>query len=179
MSCGTATPRLVVLVPCMDTEKFFETIIQRGQERGCMAKTFQYRIVRDGLRDCLIQQPEKLLLPYVKHACSFLILWDHDGSGAKTPEDGELLVRKKMVAAQVSERNLLAVALAPELEVILTTVYPRCRELLVELGRKAPPTDEEILRQTCVVLRKDHHKRKGNFFKRSFCEKLETTTHQS
>jgi len=148
-------PELIVLVPCVATNKFFDAIIRRGIERSCMRKTTRYRVIRDTMRDCLIREPERLLGAYFGHARSFLVLWDHHGSGATTPEVGEDTVRQRL-RKDVPEDNLLAVAIDPELEAILVAVYPRCREWLVHKSQKAGPTDDAILRKTCSILRADH-----------------------
>lgn len=161
MSTNASIPDLVVLTPCIDHATFVEKILTRGQQSNCI-RVLRHKVIRDELRDCLYHSPQRLLQPFLRHPCRYLIVWDHDGSGARLPEEAEQSVRRSLEPWSLADR-MLAVAVAPELEGILTAQYPKCRELLVEMAKrtnKPVPTDEQILRKTCEILRKDHRRRR-------------------
>jgi hypothetical protein len=76
---------LVALFSDLDMQKLFEELVERGQEPGrrC-ARRFRWRSLRDPRRDTVWSQPERVLLPFIGTGCSFLIAWDHSGSGRES-----------------------------------------------------------------------------------------------
>ncbi len=172
-------PELVVIVADLDTEAFVKTLVLRGMERGCL-RPFTFDVIRDTKRDhAVATQPTRLVahMPF-EPARRFLVIWDHHGSGRERDacEVVESNVRDAFVRIGVAREAALAVAFAPELEVVFGAVWARVRELLAAkrgdsvsnfpwdardpkaafegLARrhrvKAPPLFEEIAKQVSL-----------------------------
>lgn len=149
---------LVVLFADLDVQQFFEAIIERGQERGCI-HPIRWRSLRDPRHDSSIcRQPDKSLLPFLSQHCRLMVVWDHVGSGREdeAPTAVEQSVVKTLTLAGASEAHVEAVALEPEVEALLRPEWSRVKELLAEERKSTAPDDAAVLRRLPRLLtRKD------------------------
>ncbi len=140
---------LVALFADLDMQQFFEGLIERGQvpERGC-AREFRWRSLRDPRRDTVWREPERALAPFLKTDSRFLIVWDHQGSGAeKNPAaEVEKVVVQRLARRGVERGRVMALALHPELESLLQPVWGRVKEIVSGQRPQQPiPEDAQVL----------------------------------
>lgn len=151
---------LIALFADDDAQRFIEQIIERGQSMRCLRK-LRWASVSDPMHDSLCKNPERELDPYVRLPNAdrqhYLLLWDQDGSGReKMPQRiAEDRAIKALHSLGVPEERILAVAIQPELEVMLVEpALDRCIEILAKERKRPIPRIEEILRRVSARIRK-------------------------
>jgi len=146
---------LVALFADDDARRFFEQVIERGQERGCL-RQIRWASVPDPMHDSLFHHPDRELRPFLTAASfsRFLLVGDQDGSGLLSAE-AEHLAASALLKYSIPQESILVVAIAPELEAILATGdFTRCKELLAEKRKLAPPTDAQVLERARTEIRR-------------------------
>lgn len=134
---------LVVLFADADAERFVCRLIERGVERGCL-RPFAWKAIREPMRDAkVVRAPTAALGPHIANLTArFVVVWDHHGSGYEQDEPGavEERVLKLLEQAGIDRSRALAIALVPELEVVLVPVWPRVLGELAKLRDQNAPT---------------------------------------
>lgn len=136
---------LVALFADKDAELLFERIIERGQERGCI-RDVRWRSLRDPRRDAAVaRDPGRSLQPFIGRGSKLLVVWDHEGSGREreAPQQVVESAVQSLVRRGAPARDVLCVALVPELETVLMPAWDRLASVLVE-GRGPVPSDVAI-----------------------------------
>jgi hypothetical protein len=82
---------LVVLSSDAEMKALLERLIERGQTGRNCTRPFRWRCLRDPRRDTVWREPHRPLALFLEMDCSFLVVWDHQGSGRENrrPEDLE------------------------------------------------------------------------------------------
>jgi len=139
---------MVGLFADLDMQNFFEALIERGQDhrRGC-SRPIRWRSLRDPRRDTVWREPERVLGPFLDQQTRFLVVWDHQGSGAekRDPEKVEARVEDRLKEQGVPAANVMALALVPELETLFRPVWDRIKKLVCRERGMLPPDDALIL----------------------------------
>jgi hypothetical protein len=138
---------LVVLSADAEMKLLLEKLIERGQVgRGC-TRPFRWRSLRDPRRDTVWREPHRPLAPFLEMGCSFLVAWDHQGSGreGRRPEDLEAEAMRSLTDHGVPAGRALAVAFDPELEISWRPVWPGVKRLVADERGEEPPDDLAIL----------------------------------
>lgn len=140
---------LVALFADLDMQKFFEMLIERGQQpaRRCI-RTIRWRSLRDPRRDTVWRKPDQVLAPFLRTEARFLIIWDHHGSGyeniaARTIEEQTV---QRLAKAGLATDRILAVAVEPELEAFFCSVWPRVKKI-ISSERGVPPPGDDLVAQ--------------------------------
>lgn len=139
---------LIALFADLEMQKFFEALIERGQEpaRRCI-HTVRWRSLRDPRRDTVWREPERALAPFLKMDVRFLIVWDHHGSGFETAPANEIALKtiQRLKSRGLAEENVFAIAIDPELECLFYPVWDRVKRIISSERSLKPPTDEMLL----------------------------------
>lgn len=146
---------LVALFACEDQRRLVSSLIERGQQSGCL-RELRWRALRDPRRDQLCQRPEALLAPFITRAqCRLLIAWDHEGSGREREEARgvEADVVMRLSRGGVARDNVLAICFEPELESTFSVVWDRVLDLLARERGTAPPEERALV----ALLRRRGH----------------------
>ncbi|GEM_PF-1511699 len=138
---------LVIVFADADTQRFVERLVERGQERRCLAP-LSWRSHRDTRRDSLIANPGRVTEPF-RGLCPkprLMVLWDHVGSGreSESPSAVEAHVTTALIASGWPIADLAAIAIAPELEVLLEPTWDRVKKALADRRQRPLPTDSEV-----------------------------------
>jgi hypothetical protein len=137
---------LVALFADLDAQRFFEQLIERGQQAGCL-RPFKWRSLRDPRRDTVWRSPMAFLAPLHRRDCRYFLSWDMAGSGAE--EDGlaktEEHARTDLERSGIPRSDILAVCIEPELEKVLSVVWDRVKEEVARVRGQSPPDDARIL----------------------------------
>jgi hypothetical protein len=138
---------MVALFADHDAKEFFDALIERGQERQCLAR-IRWRSLRDPRRDPFVQHPVRSLGPFTKSQdVRFLIVWDYDGAGMSTgPEATEVAVLDEFQRSGVSRERVLAISMVPEVEILLAPVWQSAMTVLAAERNSAAPSPEDVLR---------------------------------
>jgi hypothetical protein len=138
---------LVVLSSDAEMKSLLERLIERGQTGRKCTRPFRWRCLRDPRRDTVWREPHRPLALFLDEDCSFLIVWDHQGSGreSRPPEDLETAAVKCLTARGVAAERVLAVAFDPELEISWRPAWARVKQIVAEERQAEPPEDARIL----------------------------------
>lgn len=138
---------LVVLSSDAEMKSLLERLIERGQAGRNCTRPFRWRCLRDPRRDTVWREPHRPLALFLEMDCSFLVVWDHQGSGRENrrPEELEASAVESLMAHGVPQGRALAVAFDPELEVSWRPVWPRVKRIVAEERDEEPPEDSQIL----------------------------------
>ena len=133
---------LVCLSADADTERLLEAVVRRGIERQCLPP-IAIRYLRDPMRDSsVVRNAHTLLLPYAREPLpKFLVIWDHHGSGREcdTPAAVESDVKGLIARLGIPITDILTLAIAPELELLLEPVWSGVLDILGQLGSRTRP----------------------------------------
>jgi hypothetical protein len=137
---------LIALFADLDAQRFFEQLIERGQQSGCL-RSFNWRSLRDPRRDTVWRSPQAALLPIRRKGCRLFLSWDLEGSGAEDdgPDNLEAYARNELRRSDVADEDILAVCYAPELEKVLGVAWSRVKEVVANVRGGPPPDDARVL----------------------------------
>lgn len=150
---------LVALFADDDAQRFFERVIERGQEARCLRK-LRWASVSDPMHDSLCKNPERELAPFVrlddaaKHR--YLLLWDRDGSGCEDlpAQKAEEIAVRALGSYGVLPAQILAIAIEPEFEAIVVgPALERTIQLLAARRNRPAPSPADILQRVVARLR--------------------------
>lgn len=134
---------LILLFADKDAENFVCRLIERGVERGCL-RPVQWMAVREPMRDAkVVRAPATALGPHIANPTArFVVLWDHQGSGCEheRPDVVEQRVLGELERSGIDRSRAVAIALDPELEVVLVPVWSRVLGELAGLRNQSTPT---------------------------------------
>lgn len=138
---------LVVLSSDSEMKLLIEQLLERGQTGRSCTRPFRWRSIRDPRRDTVWREPDRPLALFLRMDCSFLILWDHQGSGreGRQPQDLEEEAIGRLTASGVPRDRVLAVAFDPELEISFRPAWPRVKQIVAGERAAEPPDDSKIL----------------------------------
>jgi hypothetical protein len=138
---------LVVLSSDAEMKSLLERLIERGQAGRNCTRPFRWRCLRDPRRDTVWREPHRPLALFLEMDCSFLIVWDHQGSGRedRRPEDLEASAVECLTTSGVPRDRVLAVAFDPELEISWIPAWPRVKRIVADERQEEPPDDSRIL----------------------------------
>lgn len=138
---------LIVLASDAEMKSLLERLIERGQAGRSCTRPFRWRCLRDPRRDTVWREPHRPLALFLEMDCSFLVVWDHQGSGREEqrPEDLESEAVRRLTEHGVPRDRVLAVAFEPELEISWRPAWPRVKQIVAEERREEPPDDSMIL----------------------------------
>ena len=138
---------LIALFSDSEMKGLLEKLIERGQAGRNCTRPFRWRSLRDPRRDTVWREPDRPLSLFLKMNCSFLIVWDHQGSGRedRDPADVEAEAVSNLVQAGVPRDRVLAVALDPEVEIAWRPVWSKVKQLVADERQIEPPSDARIL----------------------------------
>jgi hypothetical protein len=138
---------LIVLSSDAEMKSLLERLIERGQTGRSCTRPFRWRCLRDPRRDTVWREPHRPLALFLEMDCSFLVVWDHQGSGREDqrPEDLESNAVQRLTEHGVPHDRVLAVVFEPELEISWRPAWPRVKRIVAEERREEPPDDSMIL----------------------------------
>ena len=137
---------LVALFADLDAQRFFEQLIERGQQSGCL-RTFRWLSLRDPRRDTVWRSPQSALAPLHREGCRLFLSWDLAGSGAEDdgPYKTEEHARNELERSDIPPDDVLTACFEPELEKVLGVVWDRVKEVVASVRGQSPPDDARIL----------------------------------
>jgi hypothetical protein len=143
---------LVAIFADLDAQRFFEQLIERGQQSGCL-RPFRWRSLRDPRRDPVWRSPQAALLPMHQEGCRIFLSWDFHGSGAENeqPDALEEYARNELLRSGVAPESILVACMAPELEKVLGVVWNRVKEVVASVRGQTPPDDGIVLAKAKFV----------------------------
>lgn len=138
---------LIVLSSDAEMKSLLERLIERGQTGRSCTRPFRWRCLRDPRRDTVWREPHRPLALFLEMDCSFLVVWDHQGSGREPhrPEEVEAEAVRRLTEHGVSQERVLAVAFDPELEISWRPAWARVKQIVADERREEPPDDLAIL----------------------------------
>lgn len=148
---------LVALVADADAQNFFQELIERGQQRGCI-RPIRWRSERDAMRDALVHRPEQTVAPFrLDPLPRFVLVWDHEGSGreAEAPRDVADDVVDRLARSGIPPEDVLALPIAPEFEGVLAPVWPRVVTLMAERRKRPAPSTAQVLQTARRLCRRE------------------------
>lgn len=139
---------LVVVFADSDAQQFCQRLIERGQERRCLA-AFRWRSIRDPLRDTLVHDPLTAVGPHLSRCERFLLACDHQGSGREStaPHLLEAAIEAAIQPQLRLGQEAIACVFAPLLEELLIPTWERVKEILATKRARPAPSDDEVLAQ--------------------------------
>lgn len=147
----TAPPYdLLLLTACQDILALCSGLLERGERSGCLSAHRFYAQREDkGRHDAFWRELPLVLPPRLPATTKVLLLWDHQGSGReqRSCQEAEEEALRLLARQGVERERALAVALAPELEIVLAPVWPLVKEKLAQYRRRPPPSDADILQR--------------------------------
>jgi len=148
---------LVVVFADADMQRFAEQVIERAQERCCLAP-FRWRSIRDPHRDSLVAGPERACDVFRSRSSQprLILLWDHVGSGREgaTPGSVEAQVVNKLMLSGWPRGCIAAIAVLPEFEGMLEPVWAGVKSALAVKRQASVPTDSEVLERSRKILQR-------------------------
>jgi hypothetical protein len=137
---------LVALFADLDAKVFFEQLIERGQQSGCL-RPFRWLSLRDSRRDTVWRSPQSALAPLHRGGCRLFLSWDLAGSGAEDdgPDKTEEHARTELQRSDIPRKDILTACFEPELEKVLGVVWDRVKEVVASVRDQSPPDDARIL----------------------------------
>ena len=138
---------LIALFSDAEMKSLLESLIERGQVGRNCTRPFRWRSLCDPRRDTVWREPDRPLSLFLKMNCSFLIVWDHQGSGRedRDPAEVEAEAVRNLTLAGVPAERVHAVALNPEVEIAWRPVWSKVKQLVADERRAEPPSDDAIL----------------------------------
>jgi hypothetical protein len=142
---------LVALFADLDAKVFFEQLIERGQQSGCL-RPFRWLSLRDSRRDTVWRSPQSALAPLHRKGCRLFLSWDLAGSGAEDdgPDRTEEHARTELGRSSIPREDILTACFEPELEKVLGVVWGRVKEVVAGVRDQPPPDDARILAKTRI-----------------------------
>jgi len=144
---------LIFLFADQDAEKLFITLLERGQERGCL-RNLRVRSLRDTRKDSMSLDPTRYLSPFFSYEnCKFLIAWDNHGSGREKLEFETIRnkVADSFAARGISKENVGVAIFYPELEHVFVPLWERVKQIISNKRNTTPPPDSDILRRSAKL----------------------------
>ena len=137
---------LVALFADLDAQRFFEQLIERGQQAGCL-RPFRWLSLRDSRRDTVWRSPQSALAPLHRKGCRLFLSWDLAGSGAEDdgPDRTEEHALTELERSAIPCEDVLTACFDPELEKVLGVVWGRVKEVVASVRGQSPPDDTRIL----------------------------------
>lgn len=141
------THDLVVVVADHHAEMLVRALIERGQERGCIAPIAYEVDLQYKKHDAFFRFTEQFLPRDLPPSLHLILCWDHKDCGrtGKTMEENERYALDCLARHGVPEDRALCLAFNPELEAVYTPHFPRVKEILAKGG--SIPVDSAILRK--------------------------------
>lgn len=139
---GSEPPELVLLLADQDTRRFVEAVIDRGMKRRCLPP-LRIDVVIDPMKDSsVVRRAGDSLRSFAQRPWKHVVvIWDHHGSGRH--KDSAAAVEEEVVA-QVERLGfprdrILALAVDPELEILLEPVWESVLDALRDIGSRPRP----------------------------------------